>query len=212
MLEEIFEEPRVVDETLIKNQKTVKKIVAEIRAKKYERIYITGSGTSYHAGLACQYAMLNLEKTLTSLIPASEFSLWVPSTMDQKTLVIAISQSGENLDILNAVSASLDRQMDVLAVTNTSGSTLSTKSHYTLLTHAGKEMAVTATRDYIAQLAILFLLSLELANKPKNDELLFLKQKLFESAILIQKAITSSDAIMQKMARNHKDESSSYVR
>jgi len=209
MLREIREEPKVVEATLSQSQKTVKDIVEEIQSKGYDLVYITGSGTSYHAGLACQYVFFNFGMTITSLIPASEFPSWIPSTINRKALLIAISQSGESTDTLRAVDTALNRGMDVLAVTNTEGSTLARKAHYTLLTRAGKELAVTATKSYIAQLAILFLFSLESAMKQKkgleNEDLARLRQKLFETPRLIEGILTSSNDVMLRMAEKYRD-------
>jgi glucosamine--fructose-6-phosphate aminotransferase (isomerizing) len=212
MLKEILEEPIVVKNTLEKNQRTVEKIVDEIRIKKYGRVYITGSGTSYHAGLACQYVLFNLGLTIVSLIPASEFQSWIPSTIDSKTLVIAISQSGENVDILNVLDLSLNRGLDVLAVTNTRSSTLANKATYTLLTYAGEELAVTATKSYIAQLAILFLFSLESArSRKKNGELEFYREKLLETPELIEKILKLSNNDVLKMSEKYGDKNLFFI-
>ena len=212
MLREIREEPKVVESTLNQSQKTVKRIVNEVQSKNYDLVYITGSGTSYHAGLACQYVLFNLGTTMTSLIPASEFPLWIPSTIDRKALLIAISQSGESADTLKAVNSALDRRMEILAVTNTKGSTLARKAQYTLITHAGKELAVTATKSHVAQLAILFLFSLELAEtQGKNEELKHLRRRLFETPKLIEEVLKSSNNMMLNLAEKYKDKNFFFV-
>ncbi|MEM2111200.1 MAG: SIS domain-containing protein, partial [Candidatus Bathyarchaeia archaeon] len=212
MLKEILEEPTVVKNTLEKNQRAVEKIVDEIHNRKYGRIYITGSGTSYHAGLAYQYVSFNLGMAMTSLIPASEFQLWIPSIFDSKTLVVAISQSGENADILNALHVSLNKGLDVLAVTNTKDSTLANKATYTLLTYAGEELAVTATKSYIAQLAILFLFSLELAAKQgRSGELMLCKKKLFETPKVIEKILKLSNDTVLKISEKYSDKNFFFI-
>ncbi|MFQ6095234.1 MAG: SIS domain-containing protein [Candidatus Bathyarchaeia archaeon] len=206
MLREIREEPRVVEATMNQSQKTVERIVDEVQSKNYDLIYITGSGTSYHAGLASQYVLFNFGITMTSLIPASEFPLWIPSTIDRKALLIAISQSGESTDTLKAVNAAMDRGIEILAVTNTEGSTLATKAQYTLITRAGKELAVTATKSYVAQLAILFLFSLESAEKQgTSEDLAHLRRKLFETPRLIEEVIKTSNDTMLNLAEKYKD-------
>jgi len=206
MLREIYEEPKVADATLSQISKTVGGIVDGIRSKGYDMIYITGSGTSYHAGLACQYAFFNLGMPVTSLIPASEFPSWIPSVISQKVLLIAISQSGESSDILAAANTALSRGMDVLAVTNTENSSLMKAAHYTLLTRAGQEVAVTATKSYIAQLAALFLFATELAEKERtDDDLLHLKQKLFVAPKLIEEVIETSNDLMLRLAEKYSD-------
>ncbi len=212
MFKEIFEEPQVVKETIRRNITKIKNVVGEIESSAYRRFYITGSGTSYHAGLACQYVFLNLGETTVSLIPASEFTFWIPKSFEEKALTIAISQSGENKDILDAVETCLKKGIDVLAVTNTEGSTLATKSNYKLLTHAGKELAVTATKSYIAQLAVLFLFSLDLVDSQRGiREIAVLRHKLMETPDLIKDAINLSKDTTSLVAEQYKDRTSFFV-
>lgn len=208
MLREIGEEPKVVEATLKQSRKAVARITEEVQSKDYRLVYITGSGTSYHAGLACQYVMFHFGTTLTSLIPASEFPFWVPSTIDRKALLMVISQSGESVDALKAADTALDRGMDILAVTNTKGSTLARKAQYTLITRAGKELAVTATKSFVAQLAILYLLSLELAERQgTGEDLAVLRQRLLETPRLISEVLESYSDTMSRLAEDHKDKS-----
>lgn len=205
MIREIYEEPDVVQATLGESSKQIQDITNKIRSKNYEMIYITGSGTSYHAGLAGQYALSTLTRLATSLIPASEFPLWIPPTISRKTLLIAISQSGESSDVLAAAKAALDRKMDIVAVTNTAGSSLMKMSNYTLLTQAGEELAVTATKSYIAQLVAIFLFSLELANRRqfRKKDLAQLRRKLFIAPKFIARTTNSIDSLMRQLANMH---------
>lgn len=207
MIREIYEQPDVVEATLGESSKGIQDLANEIRSKYYKMIYVTGSGTSYHAGLAGQYALSTLTRLVTSLIPASEFPLWIPPTIPRKTLLIAVSQSGESSDVLAAAKAALDRKMDVLAVTNTAGSSLTKISHYTLLTRASEELAVTATKSYVAQLAVIFLFSLELASKKKfwTEELTQLRRKLFITPKFMTKTINSIDSQMRQLANMYSD-------
>lgn len=192
----------MVKATLSGNYKEIHGILNKIQSRRYKMIYITGSGTSYHAGLAGQYALSTLTKLVTSMIPASELPSWIPHTVPRKTLLIAISQSGESSDVLLAVKAALNRKMDVLSVTNTPGSSLMKMSHYTLLTQAGEELAVAATKSYIAQLVAIFLLSLEWASKQEfgAEDLAQLRRKLFMTPDFIMKTINSIDNEMRQLA------------
>jgi len=206
MLREIYQEPNVVDATLNESSKTLRAIADEIESEGYDLMYITGSGTSYHAGLACQYAFFNLGMPVTSLIPASEFPSWIPLLVDRKALLIAVSQSGESSDILTAANTALRRGIDILALTNMEDSALVKMAHYTLLTRAGQELAVTATKSYVAQLAALFLISLELAERRKtSDDLTSLRRKLFEASRLIKEVIESSNDMMLHLAEKYGD-------
>ncbi|MFX0209589.1 MAG: SIS domain-containing protein [Candidatus Hodarchaeota archaeon] len=195
MIREIHEEYQVVEAILNEGAKEVQDIVNEIQSKQYELIYITGSGTSYHAGLAGQYALSMLTRFVTSLIPASELPVWIPPIIRRNSLLISISQSGESIDVLAATKAALTRKIDILALTNTPGSSLTKMSNYTLLTRAGKELAVTATKSYVAQLMTIFMLSLELASRqePEIEALAHLRRELFTTPNLIAKTINSID-------------------
>ncbi len=207
MLGEIHEQPKAVQATLREGSKEVRSLAEEISSKNYEMLYITGSGTSYHAGLAGQYALFTLAKVITSLIPASEFPAWVPSPITRKALLIAVSQSGESVDVLAAVKSALEKDMDVLAVTNTPKSSLTRLATYTLLTRAGEERAVTATKSHSAQLATLFLFSLELTRTeaPRPEQLEPLQQRLFETPTLISKTINANEELTRTLASQHKN-------
>jgi len=124
-------------------------------------------------------------------------------------LLIAISQSGESIDVLNAVKAALEKNMDVLAITNTPESSLTKLSQYTLLTRAGEELAVTATKSHIVQLAILFLLSLELTQTEKTEpeHVEHLRKRLFEAPTLISKTISINEDLTCGFANIHKTKS-----
>jgi len=98
--------------------------------------------------------------------------------------------------------------MDLLAVTNTKDSTLARKAQYTLLTRAGKELAVTATKSYIAQLTILYLFSLELAERQgTSGDLTVLRQRLLETPRLISEVLESYNDTKLRSAEEHKDKS-----
>jgi len=207
MIREIHEQPQAVQTTLTESLKEVRSIAEEIRSKNYEMIYITGSGTSYHAGLAGQYALFTLTKLVTSLVPASEFPVWIPSAVKRRALLIAISQSGESTDVMAAAKAALEKEMDVLAVTNTPSSSLTKLSRYTLLTRAGKELALAATKSHITQLAILFLLSIELTTPEEfgAENLAQLKKKLFETPAFISKTISTNEDTIRELSNIYKD-------
>ena len=202
MIEEIFEEPKVTEAFLTKGFKQVEEVASEIGSKQYEMVYITGSGTSYHAGLAAQYAISTLTRRITSLIPASEFASWIPSKPTRKSLLIAVSQSGESSDVLAAAKGAQSKGIDVLAVTNTEGSSLMKMAQYAVLTKAGEELAVTATKSHIAQLMALFSLSAQLAEKEETgrSDGARLKRQLFNAPKIIRETIDSVNAPVKQLA------------
>jgi len=103
MLEEILEEPTALTETLTSIGSNCKKIASELARERIDLIYFSGSGTSYHAALASQYLMSSLTAVPTNSIPASEFDAWVRAPSANRNVLIAISQSGESVDVLSAV-------------------------------------------------------------------------------------------------------------
>ena len=206
MIREIHEQPKAIEATLAEERQQVVKVAEEIYNEKYEMVYITGSGTSYHAGLAGTFSLSLLTKLICSSIPASEFGVWLPSTIPRKALLIAISQSGESTDVLEAAKSALKRNMKIVAITNTPQSSLTKVADYILLTHAGKELAVTATKTYTTQLTLLFMLTLELASLQRqgSEKIEELKKALTEAPRLVNKTLTSNENLMREFAYNFK--------
>jgi len=202
MIKEIFEEPQAIEAFLAEGFIQVEQIADRINSKEYEMVYLTGSGTSYHAGLAAQYALSALTRFVTSLIPASELPYWIPSKPTKKSLLIAVSQSGESSDVLAAAKAASEKGIDILAVTNTRNSSLMKISDYTLLTRAGQERAVTATKSHITQLMALFSLSAQLSEKDR--EAASLRKQLFGAPKLISETIKSVNDGVRRLADEYR--------
>ena len=184
----------------------MRKVAQEIKSLGFEMMYITGSGTSYHAGLASQYALSNLTNLMTSIISASEFARWIPTKVSRRALLMAISQSGESSDVLEAVEAALDRGMSLLAVTNTPESKLARMSNYQLLPRSGRELAVPATKTYVTQLTSIFMLSIELADEdsgvviPRN-----IRAGLNRAPQMLQESLRSLDAKIRNIAERYRE-------
>jgi glucosamine--fructose-6-phosphate aminotransferase (isomerizing) len=170
MLREIYEQPEAIKATLLKSTPEAKQFAELYSLKEFDLIYITGSGTSYHAGLAGQYAVATITKTFMSVIPSSEFKYWVPRSTGKRSMVLAVSQSGESSDVLNAASVARDNGSTVIAITNTPGSSLTRLAHFTVHTYAGQEKAVTATKTYTSQLATMFTIALAHAERDKGSD------------------------------------------
>ncbi|MEM4245707.1 MAG: SIS domain-containing protein [Candidatus Bathyarchaeia archaeon] len=204
MLEEIYSEPRAMRATLSKAGHCIDHFIEKFNLSKIKFLYITGSGTSYHAGLASQYIFSTIAKIPVSTIQASEFPKWTPQTFDKGTWLIAISQSGESIDVLNAVNEATRRGGRVLGVTNTSPSSLANTSDITLLTDAGVELAVTATKTFSSQLAALFLLSLRIA-KSQGVNVESLLEGLFGIPQIVEKELESLDRRVLEVAKRFKD-------
>lgn len=170
MLKEINEQPRVLENIL--NQR-IKKDTREIFFEELQippetylsidNIVIVACGTAYHAGLCGEYILEELCKIPVGVDLSSEFRYRDP-LINKNTLVIAISQSGETADTLAAVREAKKRQAKILAICNVLGSSLVRESDGVIYTHAGPEIGVASTKAYTAQLAVLYLFALYLAD------------------------------------------------
>jgi len=163
MIKEILEEPTVLYRTFEKNRGEIERVSGNIVRRFKGTMYLTGSGTSFHALLSFQYLFYQLSGTYATAIYASEFPLWVPKTSPPST-VLAVSQSGESLDIVNALKWADELKFYKVGVTNRAGSQLSKLSDDVLYTYAGEEKALAATKTYVTQLLVLLTLASTLSN------------------------------------------------
>jgi glutamine---fructose-6-phosphate transaminase (isomerizing) len=165
MLKEIHEQPAALRATLADRLGAggaVDLSEVGLDLSGVERVAIVGCGTAYHAGLLGEHLIERLARLPVEVAVASEYRYAEPIG-DERTLVIAISQSGETTDTLAAVEAARGFGGRVLAITNTQGSLITREADAVLLTRAGPEIGVAATKTFLAQIAALDLLALELA-------------------------------------------------
>ncbi|WP_150236944.1 glutamine--fructose-6-phosphate transaminase (isomerizing) [Nocardiopsis quinghaiensis] len=168
MLKEIVEQPRAVADTLLgrvsaDGQLTLDEMrLSPQDLRSVEKIVVIACGTSYHAGLIAKYAIEHWCRIPCEVEVASEFRYRDP-ILNQQTLVIAISQSGESMDTLMAVRYAREQRARVLAICNVNGSTIPRESDGVLYTHAGPEVGVAATKTFLTQLAACYLVGLYLA-------------------------------------------------
>jgi glucosamine--fructose-6-phosphate aminotransferase (isomerizing) len=135
-----------------------------IKFKKINKIVIIACGTAYHAGLVGKYAIEKWSNIPVDVELASEYRYREPS-LDKKTLVIPISQSGETMDTLMALRFAKSKGAKILSVCNTNGSTIARESDSVLYTHAGPEIAVASTKAFATQLIAMYLIGLEIARQ-----------------------------------------------
>ncbi|OON74198.1 glutamine--fructose-6-phosphate transaminase (isomerizing) [Streptomyces tsukubensis] len=167
MLKEIAEQPKAVADTLlgrIDGQGNLS--LDEIRIpthvlRETDKVVVVACGTAFHAGMIAKYAIEHWTRIPCEVELASEFRYRDP-ILDQRTLVIAISQSGETMDTLMALRHAREQGAKVLAVCNTNGSTIPRESDAVLYTHAGPEVAVASTKAFLTQLVACYLVALYL--------------------------------------------------
>lgn len=175
MLKEIYEQPKAIRDTispLIENGKTrIGEYLeeSEIVLENITRIAVTACGSAYHTGLVGKYVIERLAKIPVECDIASEFRYRQP-LLDEHTLVIVISQSGETADSLAALRLAKEKRAKTLAVVNVPSSTIAEESDCVLYTRAGPEIAVATTKAYSAQLAVLYVLAVYLAFERKTAE------------------------------------------
>lgn len=130
--------------------------------REVEKVVVVACGTAFHAGLIAKYAIEHWTRVPCEVELASEFRYRDP-ILDARTLVIAISQSGETMDTLMALRHAREQGAKVLAICNTNGSTIPRESDAVLYTHAGPEVAVASTKAFLTQLVACYLVALYLA-------------------------------------------------
>ncbi|VFA90337.1 Glucosamine--fructose-6-phosphate aminotransferase [isomerizing] [Gordonia paraffinivorans] len=167
MLKEIAEQPRAIADTLLGHLQDGRIVLDEQRLtdddlRDVDKVFVVACGTAYHAGLLAKYAIEHWTRLPVEIELASEFRYRDP-VLDRSTLVLAISQSGETADTLEAVRHAKDQKARVLAICNTNGAQIPRESDAVLYTHAGPEIGVASTKCFLAQIVAAYLVGLALA-------------------------------------------------
>ncbi|MFE1313519.1 glutamine--fructose-6-phosphate transaminase (isomerizing) [Streptomyces sp. NPDC058755] len=167
MLKEIAEQPKAVADTLLgridaAGSLTLDEVrISPSELREVDKVVIVACGTAFHAGLIAKYAIEHWTRIPCEVELASEFRYRDP-ILDGRSLVIAISQSGETMDTLMALRHAREQGSKVLAICNTNGSTIPRESDAVLYTHAGPEVAVASTKAFLTQLVACYLVALYL--------------------------------------------------
>jgi glutamine---fructose-6-phosphate transaminase (isomerizing) len=168
MLKEIYEQPAAVRDTLVGRIDDVGRLALdELRMdedvlRNVDKVFVVACGTAFHAGMVAKYAIEHLTRLPVEIEIASEFRYRDP-VLDAGTLTLGVSQSGETIDTLEAVRHARNQRSNVLAITNTVGSSITREADGVLYTHAGPEICVAATKTFATQMVALDLVALFLA-------------------------------------------------
>jgi glutamine---fructose-6-phosphate transaminase (isomerizing) len=168
MLKEIHEQPSAVRDTLVGRVRSNGLLsLDELHMdadlfREVDKVFVVACGTAFHAGMVAKYAIEHWTRMPVEIEIASEFRYRDP-VLGPDTLTIAVSQSGETIDTLEAARHAARQGSHVLAVTNTVGSSLAREAHGILYTHAGPEIGVAATKTFATQMVALYLTALYLA-------------------------------------------------
>ncbi|GHH37834.1 glutamine--fructose-6-phosphate transaminase (isomerizing) [Lentzea cavernae] len=167
MLKEIEEQPEALANTLRGHFANGRIVLDEQRLsdqdlRDVDKVFVIACGSAYHSGLVAKYAIEHWTRLPVEVELASEFRYRDP-VLDRDTLVVAVSQSGETADTLEAVRHARAQKARVLAVCNTNGAQIPRESDAVLYTHAGPEIGVASTKAFLAQIAANYLVGLALA-------------------------------------------------
>jgi glucosamine--fructose-6-phosphate aminotransferase (isomerizing) len=168
MLKEIYEQPHAILDTLVgRSDQDGRLVLDELRMSPDElldidKVFVVACGTAFHSGLVAKYAIEHWTRLPVEIEIASEFRYRDP-VLDAKTLTLAVSQSGETIDTLEAARHAKRQGSRVIAVTNTVGSSIAREAEGVFYTHAGPEIGVAATKTFATQMVALDLLALFLS-------------------------------------------------
>ena len=205
MLKEIYEQPRAVRDT-VQGRISLDtgrvfldemKNITEGDFRRFTSIKIAACGTSWHAGLAGKYMIEQLARVSVDIDYASEFRYRDP-VMDEDTLLLVISQSGETADTIAALREAKERGSKVLAICNVQGSMIMREADGTILTHAGPEIGVASTKAFTSQMIALYLFGLylgQLRGHLSEDEARRHAQQLAELPVKIEHLLNDADDI-----------------
>ena len=213
MLKEIFEQPKTILDCMRGRINAQKGFVSLGGIEEYtnkilnaNRIIIIACGTSWHAGLVGEYLIEDLARINVEVEYASEFRYRNP-IINENDIVLAISQSGETADTLAAIKLAKSKGATILGICNVVGSTISRETHAGSYTHAGPEIGVASTKAFTAQVTVLSLLALSLAQKKGTIEKSKLNRLLFELESIPEKVaeVLKSDDLCKEIAAIYKD-------
>lgn len=204
MLKEIYEQPRAVRDTvqgrisLDTGRVYLDPMdITEAEFCRFNRVMIAACGTSWHAGLAGKYMIEQLARVPVEVDYASEFRYRNP-VLDEQTLLIVISQSGETADTIAALREAKERAARVLAICNVQGSMITREADGTILTHAGPEIGVASTKAFTAQMVALYLFALylgQLRGLIDTDQARHHAQQLAELPVKIEHLLSDTDRV-----------------
>ncbi|MEK6968120.1 MAG: SIS domain-containing protein, partial [Nanoarchaeota archaeon] len=168
-------------------------------------VFFVGAGTSFHACVSASYVFSEVAKKHVNVVSASEFRNYKDFLTD-KTLMVAVSQSGETADLLDAIKVAKKKGVKIIAIVNVMGSTLMRMADLSILMNCGPEICVLSTKSYTSQLAILLQLAYSLAGKTKEG-----KQLVLEGSSSVKKILSESEPIAKELAKKLKDKTSMFL-
>jgi len=204
MLKEINEQKETIERVINSDRENIEKVARMINDAY--GVFFVGCGTSYHACMSAAYIFSKITKKHINVFLASEFPNF-SHFLTKNTLMIAVSQSGETADLLEAVRTAKKKGVKVISLVNVMGSSLMRMSDFSLLLNAGPEICVLATKSFTSQLALLYLLAYTCAGKYEEG-----KEKLKEVAKKLNFVLNKKNIDkIKKLAKMLKDKNDVYL-
>ena len=218
MLKEIYEQPTAIRETIgTRVNEGICKFDELDFTKEYlsslKQIYIVACGTAMHAGLAVKSTIEKMSRIHTEVDIASEFRYRDP-LVDEKTLCIFITQSGETADTIAALKLCKEKGAKTLAVTNVIGSSITREADYSIYTHAGPEIAVASTKAYTSQITLLVLLAMyfaQILNIMEKEELSSIIKEMLALPNKVEEVLKSTEQIKEIAKHMYKEKDVFYL-
>jgi glucosamine--fructose-6-phosphate aminotransferase (isomerizing) len=215
MLKEIHEQPKAIRDTMASRVAPGKPItldkitLTKEQIENIDKIYIVACGTAYHAGVVGKYVIEKLARIPVEVDIASEFRYRNP-IINNRTLTIVISQSGETADTLAALREAKSHGSRVIAITNVVGSSVSREAGDVLYTWAGPEIAVASTKAYVTQLISMYIIALFFAENKgtlSNDQIEAIKAEMLNLPEKAKKVLEHKEVIQKFASKTymHKD-------
>jgi glucosamine--fructose-6-phosphate aminotransferase (isomerizing) len=213
MLKEIYEQPLALRETFfgLQSDPNIERIIKHLVDS--EKIYITGAGTSFHAGLVFKYFLSKLGGRSSTPFISSEYTQ-ISEEVGEKDILIAISQSGETIDTLTAVRAFKINGGKVISVSNVLESAIPRESDYAIYMRAGPEIGVAATKTYLTQVLTLTYIALQYARisgRLTDSEYRESVNILSKASEITESSIRISEPLVKMYSKDLKNNSSMYI-
>ncbi|MHA1487317.1 MAG: glutamine--fructose-6-phosphate transaminase (isomerizing) [Promethearchaeota archaeon] len=211
MLKEIFEEPNALRLTMKISEQLLSKFANALLSA--DNIYITAAGTSYHAALAGKFIISRFLGKNIQDIECSEFETQLTGSLQDNSVIIAISQSGETIDTIEAIRwAKKTKSVKILTITNVVGSSITRYSDHVIVTNAGPEIGVAATKTYSTQVLALALIAVSIAKIRKvisDEEIIKYYDALAGTADIVEKFLKKNVDLIKYIV-NHLEKNMNY--
>ncbi|MGI6585154.1 MAG: glutamine--fructose-6-phosphate transaminase (isomerizing) [Lutisporaceae bacterium] len=211
MIKEIHEQSKAVKDTMVSRVlpdfadiKLDDIILTKEELQEFDKIYMVACGTSFHVCIVGKYVIEKLAKIPVEVEIASEFRYRNP-IVNERTLTIVVSQSGETLDTLEALKEARRKGSRILSIVNVVGSSIARESHDVLYTWAGPEIAVASTKTYTTQLIAIYMIALYMAKLKgtlKDEEIAKIKDEMRKLPQLIEETLKHKSTIQKFAAQN----------